>query len=245
MSSTETVFLDTLDGFGFQDCCARIFKKLGFCDIQILTTNDKGRDIIMKSSDGKKIIVECKHQPSSSIGRPIVQKLHSAVISDNAYKGILVTSGKFSKEAIEHAKIISTKTEIELVDLPKLIAFANRANIRISFRGNSLQIFSFSVSDKNILAAKLGDTLSNIQSVPNKTRNMIEVIPNNLELKATYLIKYDVNQQFSTSVGVIRDLDEKNQFVMIDAETGNVIDHDLTKFIVNSKLIDVRSIPSS
>ncbi len=245
MSSIDTVFLDTLDGFQFEDLCAKIYDNLGFHVIQVLTTKDKGRDIIMKSHDGRKIIVECKHQPSSSIGRPIIQKLHSAVISESAHKGIVITSGKFSHEAIEHAKDLSKRTEIELVDLPMLIDLANRANIKISFRGESLQIFSFIVTEKNNLALKIAHVLSNIQSYPNKVRDIVEVIPINLQLKAIYLIKYDINQDFSTAAGVIHAIHKNNQFIMIDGETGRYVDSTIEKFVINAKLVDVKNIPSS
>ncbi len=76
-------------------------------------TGDMGRDILIHSNEGL-IVVECKHQPHNSIGRPIVQKLHSAVISSHAVKGILVTTGKFSDQAVEHAKAL--EPPIELID---------------------------------------------------------------------------------------------------------------------------------
>ena len=45
-------------------------------------TADEGRDLILEGYKGRKAIVERKHQPNSGIGRPIVQKLHSATIEE-------------------------------------------------------------------------------------------------------------------------------------------------------------------
>jgi hypothetical protein len=38
--------------------------------------------------------------PLGSIGRPIVQKLHSAIITSKAAKGMLVATGHFTQEAL-------------------------------------------------------------------------------------------------------------------------------------------------
>src|SRR5574338_238457 len=108
MTYQETVYLDTIDGFEFENLCTKIFDRLAWGKIEhIGLTKDGGRDIMIHLPDGGSIVVECKHQPNTSIGRPIVQKLHSAVISSGAVKGIIVTTGKFSPDAIEHAQIIS------------------------------------------------------------------------------------------------------------------------------------------
>ena len=100
-SENETVFLDSLDGFAFEALCQRIFEKSGWGHVErIGMTGDAGRDLIIHSTNKGKIIVECKHQPKTSIGRPIVQKLHSAIISSNSNQGIIITTGKFSQQAI-------------------------------------------------------------------------------------------------------------------------------------------------
>ena len=129
----ETVILETIDGYEFEKLCARIFQKLNYGTVQEMPlSGDGGRDLIIHSLEGL-IIVECKHQPHTSIGRPIVQKLHSAVISSNGVKGILITTGKFSLEAIEHAKSLSPK--IEMMDNKILADLATRAGIELIHEG--------------------------------------------------------------------------------------------------------------
>ena len=101
---SEAVFLNSLDGFGFEAFCERLFGKSGWGKIErIGMVGDAGRDLIIHTSQGK-IVVECKHQPRSSVGRPVVQKLHSDIISAGSKKGIIITTGKFSKQAIEYSK---------------------------------------------------------------------------------------------------------------------------------------------
>ena len=76
----------------------------------------------MESLKGETILVECKHQ--QFVGRPIIQKLQGAMNYDETQnpnkevKGIIVTSGSFSQEAIEYNKKIGQ--EIELIDGKKL-----------------------------------------------------------------------------------------------------------------------------
>lgn len=101
----STIYLNSIDGFEFEKVCRIIFSNLNYGYVESTPlVGDKGRDLIIHSNEGK-ILVECKHHPKSSIGRPVVQKLHSAVISEGAIKGIIVTTGTFSKDAILHAKV--------------------------------------------------------------------------------------------------------------------------------------------
>lgn len=88
MAARRTIHLDMIDGFEFERACADIFSGAGWGRVErIGGVADGGRDLIIHGDDGRKTIVECKHQPNSSIGRPIVQKLHSAVMSEDAAGG--------------------------------------------------------------------------------------------------------------------------------------------------------------
>jgi restriction endonuclease Mrr len=51
------------------------------------------------------------------VTRPDVQKFHSAIIDMNAIEGYFVTTGQFTKPAIEYVK----DKPIHLIDLPKLL----------------------------------------------------------------------------------------------------------------------------
>lgn len=80
----ETVSLETMDGYEFQKFVGNLFKKLGFENVEASPpTADGGIDISMEQETDVGAVhfkVECKHHPESSIGRPVVEKLHSAVM---------------------------------------------------------------------------------------------------------------------------------------------------------------------
>ena len=50
------------------------------------------------------IVVECKH--TGTVGRPVIQKLHSAIATfdfDGPKRGMVVTTGRFTSPAQEYA----------------------------------------------------------------------------------------------------------------------------------------------
>jgi len=100
--------LDDLSGFEFEDVMEDVFRNLGFENVrQAERTADEGRDVIMEEVvDGTRraIIVECKH--TGTVGRPVVQKLHSAIATfdfDGPKRGMVVTTGRFTNPAQEYA----------------------------------------------------------------------------------------------------------------------------------------------
>ena len=166
--------MDTLDGAAFEKFCGHIFEKLEWGNIEETQyTHDKGIDLIIHSGDGRTIIVECKHQPNNSIGRPVLQKLHSAVISSGAHKGILITSGKFTPQALEHAKILVP--EIELYDRSRLLDLADKAGIRIISGSNESIIMSYVCSDEDELRKKfMSHKQGKFISYPTKYTDLIQ-----------------------------------------------------------------------
>src|SRR6056297_4023465 len=90
--------LDNFSGFEFEDLMEDVFRNLGYENVrQAAKTADEGRDILMEEVvDGTRraIVVECKH--TETVGRPVVQKLHSAVATfdfDGPKRGMVVTTG--------------------------------------------------------------------------------------------------------------------------------------------------------
>lgn len=98
----ETTDINNLDDRDFEIFCAEVFKKQGFSVDLTKATNDYGRDIILNGS----IYVECKRfNKKESVGRPILQKLLGSMDMFNIKKGIVITTGRYSKTAIEAAKM--------------------------------------------------------------------------------------------------------------------------------------------
>jgi len=129
MGDVELVSLSGLDGFGFQKLVARVFARLGYGVVKVSKTMDAGKDVELLGPNGEKVIIECKHWPNGIVGRPVVQKLHSAVMASGASLGIIVTSGKFSDEAREYAS--SVRPKIELYDRTGFWSLALKAGIII------------------------------------------------------------------------------------------------------------------
>jgi len=96
-------------GIEFEKEIEKRFKNIGFDNVKRTSaTNDGGLDIIMSSDDGRPIITECKNQ--NKIGRPVVQKFHSAIMttSEDAL-GLLITTGDITKPAKDKIKEINKK----------------------------------------------------------------------------------------------------------------------------------------
>ena len=235
MSSIETIFLDTVDGFGFESVCERIFTKLNWGKVErIGSVADGGRDIVIHQEGGS-IVVECKHQPNTSIGRPIIQKLHSAVISSGAVKGIVITTGKFSREAIEHAQFLSRNTPIELFDLRRLSELAQEANMKLVLNGQNTMIFSFPSLDVPTIKKNLATDLDKIQSYPKAASELMILIPKHLHLEPKYVIRASVHQIFSTSAGIIHQVNEPNIFYVFN-KNGIAESSQQTDFLKNASI---------
>jgi len=230
-ATSEVVYLDSLDGFGFEDFCAHIFQRLNYGRVQVMPyVGDKGRDLMIEDAQGKKIVVECKHHPHGTIGRPIVQKLHSAVVTENAIKGILVTTGKFSAEAVAHAREVSP--QIELVDMNELRDLCDRAQIHLISRGEESSVFYFPFSSaNNVVQNAVSSMVPRIMSSPKSAGDLFGLSGSQLTLRPIYRIRYDVHQDFSTSVGVIHRVHIDDQELMLDGANADLIEPALDAFL--------------
>ena len=222
-----------MSGYEFEEFVADVMKRLGYGQIEkVLKTQDEGRDILIRSSAGL-LVVECKHQPNTSIGQPIVQKLHSAVISSRAAKGILVTTGRFTKEAIEYAaRLADSGTIIEMVDRPILGDMASRAGIRLISRGESLGVWTFSLPSNEQTGDTIGAFVSSmVQSSPKRPRDYLSRHDRTVTFRPVYLVTYNVNAVFETTVGVIHEERETGAHLIFDGNNGQQYTDDVFQFL--------------
>lgn len=123
--------LDHLSPREFEEYCQFLMMSLYRCKVDLTQqTGDGGRDLLVHHSTGLWII-ECKHSPNGTIGRPVVQKLHSATLTSNSCHALIITTGRFSKDAENYAQNL-TDVDIKLIDMAKLahmisVAFPNGA----------------------------------------------------------------------------------------------------------------------
>ncbi len=219
-----SVPIDSMSGFEFEELVADILARLGYGQVEkILFTQDEGRDILLRSPQGL-IVVECKHQPNSGIGRPIVQKLHSAVISSNAAKGMLVTTGHFTNEALDYArKLANSGTIIEMVDKRILADLAMKAKVRLVSGGEGLNVWTWAVPAQADTKKAVGEYLQSVvESHPRVPSSLVVNDQRSVWYRPLYLIIYDVSAIFETSVGVIHRESVKGASLVLDGNTGQV-----------------------
>jgi len=218
-SEVNTVFLDSLDGFEFEELCARIYRQLGYRVENIQSTADEGRDLVLQSPDGEIIVVECKHWSKGTVGRPVLQKLHSAMLTYPAKRGAVITTGSFAKQALAYTDKVSE--DIELIDLPKLRALALQAGINLIAGSDSMPLMACPVSSEGALADRLDQALfSKLVSSPAQAGKLLSIQDRRFTWDPAYLIQYSVNQDFSTSVGLIHRIDVPAGSLLIGAEDG-------------------------
>ena len=112
----------------FEDWCKVLLERHFHCEVEGTPyVGDEGRDLVVHHPSGE-IIVECKHQPHSAVGRPVVQKLDSAIRKANAQKGMIITTGRVAKSARQYADELDG-VEIEFVESAKLSCIAQTTGL--------------------------------------------------------------------------------------------------------------------
>ena len=112
--------VDNLSGVEFENVCQALVEKMGFTTQTTKASGDGGIDLIAYNSQpllSGKYIIQCKRY-TGSVGEPIIRDLYGVVTAERANKGILMTTGQFTKSAIA----FSNAKPIELIDGEKLKA---------------------------------------------------------------------------------------------------------------------------
>lgn len=110
--------LRTLHWQDFEWMVAEAYRRQGFSAEESLTRGaDGGVDVVLRK-DGQMVLVQCKNWKSASVGSPIIRDLYGAMTKAGASRGIVITSGRFTKDAQDFAQ----GTPIELIDGKQLLA---------------------------------------------------------------------------------------------------------------------------
>jgi restriction system protein len=117
-------FINNKDAYEFQDLVAELLNAMGYFISNIAKRGPDGGIDIVAYTDAlgtiqPRIIVQVKHKPKDSISSDEIQKL-SGTLKRNSDVGIFVTSGNFSKPAINEAR--ASSKHIELIDYERLIS---------------------------------------------------------------------------------------------------------------------------
>lgn len=231
----KPLMLDGIDGYQFEELIAKIMKKKGYEKIRVTPkSRDVGKDIIMESPEGNIILVECKHQ--SFVGRPVIQKLQGAMNheerqhTNKEVKGIIVTSGNFSKEAIDYNKEIGQ--DIELIDGKKLRNLCKE--LKVVILNGKVQILT-NKSFKNISEKEAKDLATRGFSKIYWSKQHKPSIKSELEFTPAAFIRYHVNFNTHTSVGCVDNYSNSDEMI-IDGVTGKDLDKESTDFFFSGRI---------
>ena len=119
--------VDNLSGVEFENVCQALVEKMGFTTQTTKASGDGGIDLIAYNHQpllSGKYIIQCKRY-TGSVGEPIIRDLYGVIMSERANKGILMTTGHFTKSAISFAE----GKPIELIDGQKLKSLLTKYSI--------------------------------------------------------------------------------------------------------------------
>ena len=219
--------LDDLSGFEFEDLMEDVFRNLGYENVrQAERTADEGRDVMMEEViDGTRrgIVVECKH--TSTVGRPVVQKLHSAIATfdfDGPKRGMVVTTGRFTNPAQEYAQRLQENDDphpIELIDGEDLREIADEIGLDL-YNGRIEILCDETLRPYNAATDVDAPVQEAFRDIENIAAADVPSPYSRVQFRPVVAVTADTNAVFETSVGVIHRINDQTRFV-VHAERGH------------------------
>jgi restriction endonuclease Mrr len=227
--------LDDLSGFQFEDLMEDVFRKLGYENVrQAVKTADEGRDILMEEVvDGRRraVIVECKH--TDSVGRPVVQKLHSAIATfefDGPKRGMVVTTGRLTAPAREYANRLRNNGDpypIELIDGTDLRELSEDIGLDL-YNGRIEVLCDETLRPVDPTAGRDGPVLEAFRPIENIDSRRVLAPWTSVSFDPVLSITARTDATFETSVGVVHQVDQQNTFLIhADRQHPRVADGDV------------------
>jgi len=213
--------LDDLSGFEFEDLMEDVFRNLGYENVrQASRTADEGRDILMEevvNGTRRAVVVECKH--TGTVGRPVVQKLHSAIATfefDGPKRGMVVTTGQFTGPAEEYA------ADLRETDDPYPIELTDGTDLRDIADDIGLDLYNGRIEILCDETLRPFDPASSVHAPVHDTVRDIENLDSNdlpepyaeVTFRPVLSIVAETDAVFETSVGVIHRIDDRTEFVV-------------------------------
>ncbi len=87
----------------FEDLVAAYFERNGHAVERLGRSGDHGIDLLVRSKDGEKWVVQCKRW-KASVGEPTVRDLYGVMHHEGASRAFLMTTGSFTPAAIAWAQ---------------------------------------------------------------------------------------------------------------------------------------------
>jgi restriction system protein len=110
----------------FEYLVAEAFRRQGYqVEFSLGHGADGGVDLTLHL-DGRTSLVQCKQWKVFSVGPPVIREMFGLMTAEQADEAIIVTSGKFTRDAQEFA----AGKPIRLIDGPQLLALVQSVQIR-------------------------------------------------------------------------------------------------------------------
>ncbi|MCW4006777.1 MAG: restriction endonuclease [Candidatus Bathyarchaeota archaeon] len=208
--------LDNLDSDEFQEFIVALFTKLGYVNIKVGSdTAVKSVDLTMEKATNIggviKYLVESKHQPRGTVGLSAVKIHHSTVVATPELdKGLIITSGRFSRQAIKFAETVG----VELLDSQKLVALSIKTGLNTT-KDYEQTYYTFPIAPVSQVKT---DTLSFLRNNLTQFEGEITIDTIKLSLVPSFMISYSIDATFSTSVGVIHEINGDFTLFLSDDE---------------------------
>jgi restriction system protein len=132
----------------FEALVGQIYRQQGYRVAETSGGPDGGVDIVFSRGD-ERFLVQCKHWQARLVDVKVVRELKGVIAATGAVGGAVVTSGDFTRDAVEFAE----KARVDLIDGQRLQALAR-------------QLGSGSSDQPVTTVAQRRDTASSGQEVP-------------------------------------------------------------------------------
>lgn len=244
--------LDELSGFEFEEVMVDVFRHQGYDDVrQAVRTADEGRDITMVDRSGAGepvgVVVECKH--TNTVGRPVVQKLHSAVKThdyDGPRRGRVATTGRFTGPAAEYAERVTANPDdidIELLDGRRLREIGEAIGMDL-YSGRIEVLCEETLPPPTDVADVTSARDAAAGSVENLDRSTLSDPEARLAFLPTLVVDTEIDATFETSVGVIHSVHERERVALAAGRDGpSLLRGDVAR-LVSEGLDDTEPVPN-
>ncbi|PRX18493.1 restriction endonuclease [Orenia metallireducens] len=224
----KNVNLNYLDGEDFERLSQQLLNTM-YNDVQITAlSNDKGRDLVIRDKS-EIIFVECKHWSSNSVGRPVIQKLHSAIITGKAKKGIIMTTSRLSQPAKDYIRDEVNDCEIEIIEFQDLKKLGANNGYNIFWEEEEVIIDKVSSANDFDIKGALKDELNKrIKVYPNSIDDYLLIKERKTSYINCYRVHYSVNTTYKTQAVCHRI--NKRGYVYFDSN-GKPLSEKLLKFL--------------
>lgn len=235
--------LDEVSGHEFEDVIEDVFRNLGYQNVkQSKKTGDEGRDILMEEIiDGQRrgVVVECKHQ--QTVGRPVVQKLHSAVSTyefDGPKRGIIVTTGTFTDQAVEYAEKLrrnSRESTVELMDGNDLRDIAEEVGLDL-YNGRIEIVCDETLRPIDPSSSPDAPVTDKFAEIDNFDVGQLPAPESSVTFEPIVSVQANTDAVFETSAGIIHRVHE-NDTLVIQAGRGqpSLMDSSVTELVSDGR----------